>query len=44
MRYTGGKGLGWKKELNHKYMCFQWVGDEGVAKNALEDVPWDVCA
>jgi tRNA-specific adenosine deaminase 3 len=44
MRYTGGKGMGWKKELNHKYMCFQWVGDQGVAKGIVEDVLWDVCA
>lgn len=44
MRYTGGKGMGWKKELNHKYMCFQWIGDETVARGVVEDVSWDVCA
>jgi len=44
MRYTGGKGLGWKNELNHRYMCFQWVGDESIGRGVVEDIPWDICA
>ena len=46
MKYTGGKSLGWKKELNRKYMIFQWAGDESVVgeKGVLENLPWDVCA
>jgi tRNA-specific adenosine deaminase 3 len=44
MRYTGGKGLGWKNELNHRYMSFQWVGKEDIGKDVREEVPWDVCA
>lgn len=43
MKYTGGKSLGWKKELNHKYMCFQWIGDS-FGREILGDVPWDICA
>jgi tRNA-specific adenosine deaminase 3 len=44
MKYTGGKSLVWK-ELSHKYMIFQWVGDESVAgEGVVEDLPWDVCA
>ena len=45
MQYTGGKSLGWKNELNHKYMIFQWAGDESVVgEGVLEDLPWDICA
>ena len=46
MKYTGGKSLGWKRELSQKYMIFQWVGgvDETVGEGVLKDVPWDVCA
>jgi len=44
MRWTGGKGLGWKKELNHRYMCFQWVGDDSVEEGVMEEISWDICA
>ena len=43
MKSTGARGLSWKKELNHKYMCFQWIGKE-VEGTILGDVPWDICA
>ena len=43
MKYTGGKMLGWKKELNHRYMCFQWVGED-IGEQVVEEISWDVCA
>jgi tRNA-specific adenosine deaminase 3 len=42
MKYTGGTSLGWK--LTHKYMCFQWIGEEDVAKGVIDELPWDTCA
>jgi tRNA-specific adenosine deaminase 3 len=44
MRYTGGRGLGWRKELKHRYLSFQWAGDDSVGKGVVEEVPWDICA
>ena len=44
MQYTGGKSLGWNKEMKHKYMTFQWVGEEIGGSGGVDNVPWDVCA
>jgi tRNA-specific adenosine deaminase 3 len=44
MKYTGGKSLGWNKEFKHRYMIFQWVGEEIGGSGGVNNVPWDVCA
>ena len=44
MRYTGGRGLDGRKELNHRYLSFQWMGDVVVGKGVVEEVGLDICA
>ena len=48
MVYTGAKSMATRKEVNHKYMVFEFVGGDGEcevsAAEVQEDIPWDVCA
>jgi hypothetical protein len=36
--------VAWKEELNHRDMCFQWLGDESIGEGIIDEVPWDAYA